>query len=80
MMCGVVTVNANNHDVDMFIKNGVNGFYSNDPEELREQLLYLMRHPDAVRKMGSEARKTAMNVFNHDRYLADWSKLLKTVV
>lgn len=80
MMCGVVTVNANNHDVDMFIKNGVNGFYSNDPDELREQLLYLMRNPDATRKMGAEARKTAIDVFNHDRYLADWAALLKSVV
>src|SRR6185436_12930043 len=33
MMCGVVTVSARNHDVDMFIKNGVNGFYSEDAEE-----------------------------------------------
>lgn len=80
MMCGVVTVNANNHDVDMFIKNGVNGFYSNDPAELREQLLYLMRNPEATRKMGAEARKTAIDVFNHDRYLADWAALLKSVV
>jgi len=32
MMCGLVTVNANNHDVDLFIRNGVNGFYSNDAE------------------------------------------------
>lgn len=80
MMCGVVTVSANNHDVDLFIKNGVNGFYSSDPDELREQLLYLMRNPDATRKIGGEARKTAINVFNHDRYLADWSVLLKSVV
>lgn len=80
MMCGVVTVNANNHDVDLFIKNGVNGFYSNDPDELREQLLYLMRNPDATRKIGVEARKTAMDVFNHDRYLSEWSSLINSVV
>ncbi|MEC5385613.1 glycosyltransferase [Uliginosibacterium sp. H3] len=79
MMCGVVTVNANNHDVDLFIKNGVNGFYSNEPAELREQLLYLMRNPEATRKIGAEARKTGMTVFNYDRYLADWAALLSSV-
>jgi glycosyltransferase involved in cell wall biosynthesis len=79
MMCGVVTVNVNNHDVDLFIKNGVNGFYSNDPAELREQLLYLMKNPEATRKIGAEARKTGMTVFNYDRYLSDWSALLKSV-
>lgn len=80
MMCGVVTVNANNHDVDMFIKNGVNGFYSNDADELREQLLFLMRHSDAARKIGAEARRTALDVFNHDRYLSEWTALLRSIV
>ncbi|WP_407275616.1 glycosyltransferase [Halothiobacillus sp. DCM-1] len=75
MMCGVVTVSAHNHDVDLFIRNGVNGFYSNDPNELRGQLIYLMKNPGVNRKMGAEARKTAINLFNHDRYLADWSVL-----
>ncbi|WP_255210817.1 glycosyltransferase [Methylogaea oryzae] len=79
MMCGVVTVNANNHDVDLFIKNGVNGFYSSDADELREHLLYLMRNPEAVKKMGAESRRTAMDVFNHDRYLAEWTELLNSV-
>jgi glycosyltransferase involved in cell wall biosynthesis len=79
MMCGVVTVNANNHDVDLFIKNGVNGFYSNDADELREQLIYLMKNPEETRKIGAEARKTAINVFNHDRYLADWENLFSVV-
>lgn len=76
MMCGVVTVSANTHDVDMFVQNGINGFYSNDPAELRNMLAHLMRNPDALRRIGAEARKTAINIFNHDRYLADWRKLI----
>jgi glycosyltransferase involved in cell wall biosynthesis len=79
MMCGVVTVNAKNHDVDMFIQNGVNGFYSSDPGELREYLLYLCRHPAVVRKIGAEARRTATRIFNHDRFLADWTRLIASV-
>jgi hypothetical protein len=56
----------------MFIKNGVNGFYSNEPGELRDILIYLMRNPDAARRIGAEGRRTAMDVFNHDRYLTEW--------
>lgn len=80
MMCGVVPVSAHNHDVDMFIINGRNGFYSKDPGELREQLLYLVRKPEQTRKMGAEARRTAMNLFNHDRYLAEWQRLIRETV
>lgn len=76
MMCGVVTVNAANHDVERFIENGVDGFYSNDPDELRDQLRHLLRNPAAVRTMGAAARRKAMSVFHVDRYLSDWRTLL----
>jgi hypothetical protein len=80
MICGVVTVSAHNHDIDMFIRNGVNGFYSNNPEELRRILIDLVRHPAAVRQIGAESRKTALDIFNYDRYLADWRKLISDVI
>lgn len=80
MMCGVVTVNANNHDVHMFIRNGVNGFYSNDPGELRDYLLFLCRNPATARRIGSEGRRTALDIFNHDRYLSEWENLIRAVV
>lgn len=80
MMCGVVTVSARNHDVDMFVENGVNGFHSNDPGELREALLFLMRNPEAARRIGEAGRRTAMDVFNHDRYLSGWLALLENVL
>jgi glycosyltransferase involved in cell wall biosynthesis len=79
MMCGVVTVSAKNHDVDMFIQNGVNGFYSDDPAELRDILIGLMRDPGLVRRIGAEGRKTAIDLFNHDRYLADWRRVIAEV-
>ena len=77
MMCGVTTVSLLNHDVDLFIKNGVNGFYSSNPEELREYLLYLMRNPEINRRIGMAGRKTSMDLFNHDRYLNSWNNLIR---
>lgn len=77
MMCGLATVSANNHDVELFIKNGVNGFYSNDPDELREYLLFLMKNPSFAKQIGAEARRTSMDVFNHDRYLQSWVNTIK---
>lgn len=76
MMCGLVTVSADNHDVDRFVRNGVNGFRSNDAGELREQLLFLCRNPDAARRMGMEARRTALKAFHVDRYLEEWRETI----
>jgi glycosyltransferase involved in cell wall biosynthesis len=80
MMCGVVPVSARNHDVEMFTQNGVNGFYGDSADELREQLRFLVRNPDAARKIGEQARLTAMALFNYDRFLGDWHALVRDVV
>lgn len=80
MMCGLVTVSADNHDVDRFIENGVNGFRSSDAGELREMLLFLMKNPTATRKIGAAGRRTAMDLFNHDRYLNAWNETISEVI
>lgn len=76
MMCGLTTVSIQNHDVDLFIRNGVNGFYSNDPAELRDYLVFLMKNPEACRRIGMAGRKTSLDLFNHDRYLNLWTQVL----
>ena len=73
-------MSASNDDVDMFIRNGVNGFHLNDPGELRDQLRFLLRNPGASRRIGEASRRTAIDLFNHDRFLADWHALVRTVV
>jgi tetratricopeptide (TPR) repeat protein/glycosyltransferase involved in cell wall biosynthesis len=80
MMAGLVTVSLRNHDVDKFIDNGLDGFYADSPDEMAEQIRYLVDRPDEQQKMGLKSRLKAMNVFNQDRYLAQWESLLKDVV
>ena len=43
-----------------------------DAQELREQLLFLSRNPIAAKTLGAAGRRTAIDLFNVDRYLADW--------
>ncbi|MEO7404396.1 MAG: glycosyltransferase, partial [Burkholderiales bacterium] len=79
MMAGVITVSAANHDVERFIENGVDGFYSNDPEELRAHLYFLLRNSEAARRIGAASRRKAMKVFHYQRYLGEWRALLGAV-
>ena len=62
------------------MKNGINGFYSDTPSELREYLLYLSENPLIAQEMGEAGRQMAMNIFNHDRFLMDWEKTLQEVL
>ncbi|WP_233025373.1 glycosyltransferase [Rhodopseudomonas boonkerdii] len=80
MMTGVIPVCLRNHDVDRFIEPGVDGFYADSPEELADFINYLFRDRAASTAMAAAARLKAMDVFNHDRYLASWTRTLRDVV
>lgn len=77
MLCGLATVNADSHDVDRFIENGMNGFYATSAEELADQLSYLLADPTRARRIGLAGRETAIQRFHIDRYLADWRQLIR---
>ncbi len=80
MMTGVIPVCLRNHDVDMFIENGVDGFYADSPEELAEFLNELFADRAMASAMSAAARRKAMDVFNHDNYLLAWTELLNDAV
>lgn len=79
MLLGLTSVSMRNHDVDLFIRNGENGFFGDSAEELAEQLSYLLKHPGAAARMGQASRRTAADLFNQDRYLSEWSKLFTEI-
>lgn len=78
MMCGLVSVSMKNHDVEMFIENGKNGFYAETPEEAAEYLKFLVQNPNETKRIGLESRKLAMDLFNYDRYLSQWTELINS--
>jgi glycosyltransferase involved in cell wall biosynthesis len=80
MLTGTVPISLRNHDADMFVRNGVNGFSADSAEEITEQILWLVKREKERREISRQARLTAMDIFNIDRYLAAWSDLMGKLV
>ena len=80
MMAGLVTVSLRNHDVELFIKNGINGFFADTSEELAEQILWLSMNHEKLATISVASRNTAVDTFNQDRYLGEWSRILKNII
>jgi len=57
------------------IKNGVNGFLSNDESELRDYLKVLTTDHNLREQLGAEARKTVINDFSEERFITQWNNL-----
>ncbi len=69
MMTGVIPVSMRNHDVELFIEQGVDGFYADDPETLATFINEVQDDRDRLERMSKAARLKAFDVFNHDRNL-----------
>ncbi len=80
MLCGTIPISAKNHDVDRFIVQGVNGFYGDSEGELSDYVRFVCRAERERRKLSVQARRTALDMFNHDRFLLEWGTLIKEVV
>gem|GEM_PF-360374 len=76
MLCGLAMVTTNCHDEDMFIEQGINGFYSNDPRELAQILGDLQHDPGLTRTIGQAGRRRALEAFHIDNFLNEWNETL----
>lgn len=78
MLSGACIVTTPEHDADTFIKDGENGFLvpSNNPEYSAELIARLTKNYKIAVEVGKRGRQTALEIFNRDRYRADWLQLL----
>lgn len=75
MACGLPVVSTAKQEIPNIIKNGYNGFISNNTRELRDHCLYLQNNPNEAREMGINARKTILENFNIDRFVSQWNEV-----
>ena len=80
MLSGLAVVTTNSHGEDEYITTGVNGFASNDFDELIEALVYLRNNPNEAKRIGQAGRRTAREIFHIDRYIEQWNDLLEEVL
>ena len=62
-------------EIPHIIENGVNGFVSNDINELRSYVDKLLGDQDLAKKIGEAGRKTAIKLFGKTKIREEWTKL-----
>jgi glycosyltransferase involved in cell wall biosynthesis len=77
MSCGCAVVSTANCMIPSIIENGVNGFISNDPAELRAYCRRLLTDVDLAASMGAAARQTIIDRFSQEKFVANWDSLLR---
>lgn len=72
MSCGCPMVVTDTCSHGEWIKDGINGFISNNEKYLREKLEWCLKNTDKAREMGLKARETAVKEFGLEKHLNAW--------
>jgi glycosyltransferase involved in cell wall biosynthesis len=79
MSCGCAVVSTATCMIPEIIKNGENGFISNNEEELRSYIDYLLNNPEEREKLGNNARQTVIDKFSEYEFIQKWNELFDKV-
>lgn len=81
MFSGCCVVTTPHQDASDFIENGKNGFLViRNPKEVADLIVDLIKNYKNTIKVGQEGKKTALELFDGDRYRQDWRNLLEKVI
>lgn len=65
------------YEIQDLIENGVDGFYSDNPDELREALLLCLGSKEFAREIGDRGRKKAIKYFGKDSIKKQWKRFFR---
>ena len=80
MACGCPIVSTNTCGIDKVVEHGVNGYLSNNVNELREYCERLIRNPDLVKQMGEAGKTIVKEKFSIYSFLKSWNDLFEEAI
>jgi len=75
MSCGCAVVSTATCMIPEIINNGVNGYISNNEEDLKGYIKELLDDPSLAVKMGQAARETILEKFSEDKFINNWNQV-----
>lgn len=66
-------------EIPEIIRNGENGYYSDNIDELRGYINTLLENHELAKKIGEEGRKTAIRIFSKTKARENWTKFFNTL-
>ena len=75
MACGCAVVSTATCMIPEIIKNGVNGFVTNDENKMREYIELLLSDEELAADMGRKAAETIRLEFSEDKFIENWNSV-----
>lgn len=79
MSCGCAVVSTSTCMIPEIIKNGYNGYISNDETELRNYIQLILNDDNLRKELGKNARETVVQKFSESKFINNWNILFDKV-
>jgi glycosyltransferase involved in cell wall biosynthesis len=79
MSCGCAVVSTATCMIPDIIKNGHNGYISNDEDELKKYLKYLLDNEPVRQELGKNARQTIIDMFSEEGFINTWNSIFDNI-
>ena len=76
MSCGCAVVSTDTCMIPEVIEHGVNGFITNDKEQMKQHLVDLLNDEDMAKEIGDNARQTIVNRYSAEKFVDKWQQIL----
>ena len=77
--CHKVFKDQHSYEVPDIIKNGYNGFVSDNISELRQYIKMLLNRESVRAQISDNARRTAIELFDRNKTMKGWDNFLKSL-
>ncbi len=77
LACGLPVISTDNYLISDIIENGYNGFKTNDENEMKQHLQYLLNNADECQRLGENARQTILTRFPLDKFVKAWNSVFE---
>jgi len=78
MSCGCAVVSTATCEIPNIIKNGFNGYISNDENELKEYINLLLSDETKRKEIGNNARQTILDNYSEQEFIDKWNEIFNT--
>jgi len=80
MSTGCPVISTSTTVIPEIIKNGNNGFISNDENEIIKEMKIIIENKILAKEIGIKARETIKNNFNENSFISKWNDVFSNVV
>lgn len=77
MACGCAIVTTDNCMIPEFVEHDVNGFMTNDQEEMHYYLQMLLHDDKLAKRLGDAARETILKKCSKERFVTQWDSVFQ---